>query len=290
MMLSVGLLASKLLLALSVVAGGTALSLRLSFGWPLCQQAWQAATAALQQRQNQHQASSTLLRQLVDLAFYARGHGLLALEGILPALSVSSSFLERSLHATLNTVDVTQLQHKLTLAQHQHAQHQAAMVEVLEQGSSTAPTMGLLSTLLGLGLLAAELAATQALHLTLPGFYWPLAALACLGCSTLGLGLAYGLCLPLAKRLQQQAQHHHLHHHAVIEACLSMAQQQHPLRLQERLEALLLYAYTPLAELNNVAQSTKEPAHPHTKRSHSMAQPGAVTTSPAFAASLGTEG
>jgi flagellar motor component MotA len=289
MMLSVGLLASKLLLALSVVAGGTALSLRLSFGWPLCQQAWQAAMVAVQHAQAQHHKATTLLRQLVDLAFYARGHGLLALDGILPALSANSCFLERSLHATLNTVDVTQLQHKLTLAQHQHAQHQAALVEVLEQGSTTAPTMGLLSTLLGLGLLAAELAATQALHLTLPGFYWPLAALACLGCSTLGLGLAYGLCLPMAKRLQQQAQQQHLHHHAVIEACLSMAQQQHPLRLQERLEALLLYAYTPLQELSGLAEGVKEKADFQPNPSHSVKQQGALAPSHTFAASFGRE-
>jgi chemotaxis protein MotA len=165
---------------------------------------------------------------LVELSRFARANGLLGLNPLLPELEQRDFFLAKGLRMVLDQIPVHRIQTVLHTEMEQAYRFQLDEARVFESAGGYAPTMGLLGAILGLIQAMSQLENTTLLGQGVAGAF---------SATLLGLALANLLFLPLAAQLRQQARHEWVRTQMKIQALLSMNDEEHPVILEERLQA-----------------------------------------------------
>lgn len=247
---------------LLVVIGGTLTATWVGSSLKAIGGCWQACAHLLWGPGSTPNQNALLAEDLFALAVYARSKGLLALKETITQIETSEPFLAKGLGLLMDNTPLPLLQDTLTTELELLYRHDLEQARLLEAAGGYAPTMGLMGALVGLmhtvqGL-GGAIASANGLNSTLG------AGVASAFSSTLlGLAVANLWLLPLAASLRQHARGQFLRKTMMLEALRAMAENQHPLRLQEKLRAFLLQGFgavtTPSSPMGSPA-TTPAPA------------------------------
>ncbi len=211
--------------AFALVVGGTIAATLIQFSWKDLEKAWHAISdVAFEKDNSPHDRIAVLL----DLSQRVRQSGLLVLEST--AARERDRFFRLGMELSVDTQPPGDM--KRILENEMHASHDRSFraVHMLQTMGNYAPAMGLIGTLIGL---------IQMLgNLQDPSSVGPAMSVA-LVATLYGAVFANILFLPLAGKLKNRMQEEALVKNITIEGLLSIARQESPIVLEQKLQSFI---------------------------------------------------
>jgi chemotaxis protein MotA len=211
--------------AFVIVLGGTAGAVCLSFTGAQLRQSWRSLPSIL--RRPKDEAPDQVAR-LVELAYRARRHGLLNVEG--EAAKLGDPFLRRSLQLVIDGFAPQQVREIMEMELTHRDESGQMPARVFEAAGGYAPTIGILGAVLGL------IQVMQ--HLTEPARLGTGVAVAFVA-TIYGVASANLLFLPIAHKLKLHHEKEIRRQEMILEGVLALAQGDHPRLIAERLNGML---------------------------------------------------
>ena len=208
-----------------IVLGGTAGAVCLSFTGPQLRQSWHSLPQVFRQPRDETPDQAA---RLVELAYRARRHGLLAVEGEVTKLA--DLFMRRSLQLVIDGFPPQQVREIMEMELAQKDESGQMPARVFEAAGGYAPTIGILGAVLGL------IQVMQ--HLTEPARLGTGVAVAFVA-TIYGVASANLLFLPIAHKLKLHHDRQMLRQEMILEGVLALAQGEHPRLIAERLNGFL---------------------------------------------------
>jgi chemotaxis protein MotA len=211
--------------AFIIVLGGTAGAVCLSFTGAQLRQSWQALPFIFRQPKDE---TPNQVARLVELAYRARRHGLLSVEG--EVAKIGDPFLRRSLQLAIDGFAPQQVREIMEMDLTHREESGQIPARVFEAAGGYAPTIGIIGAVLGL------IQVMQ--HLTEPARLGTGVAVAFVA-TIYGVASANLLFLPIAHKLKLHHQKEMLRQEMLLEGVLALAQGDHPRLIAERLNGML---------------------------------------------------
>ena len=208
-----------------IVLGGTAGAVCLSFTGTQLRQSWHSLPCVFRKPRDETPDQAT---RLVELAYRARRHGLLSVEGEVAKLP--DPFMRRSLQLVIDGFPPQQVREIMEMDLVQREENGQMPARVFEAAGGYAPTIGILGAVLGL------IQVMQ--HLTEPARLGTGVAVAFVA-TIYGVASANLLFLPIAHKLKLYHERHMLRQEMILEGVLALAQGEHPRLIAERLNGFL---------------------------------------------------
>lgn len=211
--------------SLALVIGGAVLTTVVAFPLARLRMLWPVLRNAFYVRTRSPRES---IITLVALSEIARRKGMLSLEG--PVSGLEDDFLKRGVQMAIDGMDTdfirSTMQAELESMELRHLEGK----QMVEQVGRSAPTFGMIGTLIGLVVMLGEM--------NDPSRIGPGMAVALL--TTLyGLVLANVFCLPVARKLGHRSREELLDRAVVIEGVLALQAGEHPRVMATRLQSFL---------------------------------------------------
>ena len=220
-----------------IVLGGTAGAVCLSFTGPQLRQSWQSLPHVFRQPRNE---TPDQVARLVELAYRARRHGLLSVEG--EVAKMADPFMRRSLQLVIDGFPPQQVREIMEMDLTQKEESGQMPARVFEAAGGYAPTIGILGAVLGL------IQVMQ--HITEPSRLGTGVAVAFVA-TIYGVATANLLFLPIAHKLKLHHERQMLRQEMILEGVLALAQGEHPRLIAERLNGFL--SHSGVADLKSPA-------------------------------------
>ena len=208
-----------------IVLGGTAGAVCLSFTGPQLRQSWQSLPHVFRQPRDE---TPDQVAHLVELAYRARRHGLLSVEG--EVAKMADPFMRRSLQLVIDGFPPQQVREIMEMDLTQKEESGQMPARVFEAAGGYAPTIGILGAVLGL------IQVMQ--HITEPSRLGTGVAVAFVA-TIYGVASANLLFLPIAHKLKLHHERQMLRQEMILEGVLALAQGEHPRLIAERLNGFL---------------------------------------------------
>ncbi len=208
-----------------IVLGGTAGAVCLSFTGPQLRQSWHSLPHVFRKARDETPDQAA---RLVELAYRARRHGLLAVEG--EVAKISDPFMRRSLQLVIDGFPPQQVREIMEMDLVQREESGLMPARVFEAAGGYAPTIGILGAVLGL------IQVMQ--HLSEPSRLGTGVAVAFVA-TIYGVASANLLFLPIAHKLKLYHERQMLCKEMILEGILALAQGEHPRLIAERLNGFL---------------------------------------------------
>jgi len=208
-----------------IVLGGTAGAVCLSFTGSELRQSWRSLPAVFRRPRDE---TPDQVARLVELAYRARRHGLLAAEGDVARLP--DPFMRRSLELVIDGFPPQQVREIMEMDLVQKEETGLIPARVFEAAGGYAPTIGILGAVLGL------IQVVQ--NLTDPSRLGTGVAVAFVA-TIYGVASANLLFLPIAHKLRLHHERQMLRHQMLLEGVLALAQGEHPRLIAERLNGMI---------------------------------------------------
>jgi chemotaxis protein MotA len=208
-----------------IVLGGTAGAVCLSFTGSQLRQSWDSLPHVFRRPRDE---TPDQVARLVELAYRARRHGLLAVEGEVAKLA--DPFMRRSLQLVIDGFPAQQVREIMEMELAQRDESGQMPARVFEAAGGYAPTIGILGAVLGL------IQVMQ--NLTEPARLGTGVAVAFVA-TIYGVASANLLFLPIAHKLRLYHERQMLRQEMLLEGVLALAQGEHPRVIAERLNGVL---------------------------------------------------
>ena len=212
-----------------LVLGGTLCAVLVSFSPQQVRAALGEAFRLKLDKRNK----ATLIEDLVDISRFVRQRGSLALQPLLDDLKESQPYLGKGLAALSDNTPADIVNDTLTTELELRYREGLEKARLLESAGGYAPTMGLMGALLGLMQTVQGFQNQLNLHDLGVGVAGAFSA------TLLGIALANLLLLPLAAKLKERARQQWLNDLLVLQTIQSIQAGEHPLGLQQKLNAYL---------------------------------------------------
>lgn len=169
-----------------------------------------------------HYKPSTMARQLMDLAMVARKNGLLALSSLDRELR-KDPHLSKAVQIVTDGYNAEDVARVLSQDLDALMERHRRSASILRRGAEVAPAMGLIGTLVGLVQMLAQLQDPESIG--------PSMAIALLT-TFYGAILGTVVLAPLAAKLERNSNHESLIRSLIMQAMISIANQENPRRLE----------------------------------------------------------
>lgn len=211
--------------AILVVFGGTVTATMVSFK----QQTLLNALSTLKQCFYQESSNPTeCVNYAMDVAGFARQHGVLALQPMLG--SVEIPFLRKGLALAVDSRDEEFIRNSLTTEIEVSYRDNMDIARVFETAGGFAPTMGIIGAVIGLIYVVQAFQDPTRLGQGVASAF---------SATLYGVALSNLFLLPLAGKLRQRARDDGFVKTLLMEAVLSIAKREHPMVLEEKLNAYI---------------------------------------------------
>ena len=211
-----------------IVLGGTATACLIHFS------AAALANACVQGGQSLFRRPVSLqahIEDLVEIAQFVRRQGILSLQPLLGPLERQDPYLFKGLTLAMDNTSKAFLKDSLATEVEMVYKNRLQHARVFESAGGYAPTMGLMGALIGLMATVQGLSDLSVLGSGIASAF---------SATLLGIALANMLLLPMAGKLRESARTEWLQHTISMQAILSIQASEHPLVLQQKLQAFLL--------------------------------------------------
>lgn len=213
--------------AFLIVIGGTFCAAVLNFNFDTIKNAFKNASGIFYKEENR---TLKLVDDIIQLSYYARKNGLLALQGVLP--EVRDPFLCRGLQLAIDTNNPQLLYDVLSAEISYEEEEELINSRVFEALGGYAPTFGVVGAVMGLIHVMSNI---QNIHILGTG-------IATAFVSTLyGVGCANLILLPIAGNLKQKTREKILLKEVMLQGVLSILMQENPALIEEKLVAYLKF-------------------------------------------------
>ncbi len=213
------------LTAFVIVLGGTAGAVCLSFSGPQLRQSWRSLPYVFRKPLDN---TPSQVGHIVELAYWARREGLLALES--EVANLPDPFLRRGLQLVIDGFPPQQVREIMEMDLAQQGESGQIPTKVFEAAGGYAPTIGILGAVLGL------IQVMQ--HLTDPARLGTGVAVAFVA-TIYGVASANLLFLPISHKLKLHHDHQMFRQEMLLEGVLALAQGEHPRLIAERLNGII---------------------------------------------------
>lgn len=213
--------------AFLIVIGGTFCAALLNFNLETIKNAFRNASGIFYKEENR---TLKLVDDIIQLSYYARKNGILALQGVLN--EVRDPFLCRGLQLAIDTSNPQLLYDVLSAEISYEEEEELINSRVFEALGGYAPTFGVVGAVMGLIHVMSNI---QNIHVLGTG-------IATAFVSTLyGVGCANLVLLPIAGNLKQKTREKILLKEVMLQGILSILMQENPALIEEKLVAYLKF-------------------------------------------------
>lgn len=213
--------------AFFIVVGGTFCAALLNFNYATIKKAFANATEIFYKEENR---TVKVIDDIIQLSYFARKNGLLALQGVLP--QVRDSFLSRGLQLAIDINNPQLLYDVLSAEIAYEEEEELISSRVFEALGGYAPTFGVVGAVMGLIQVMSHI---QNIHVLGSG-------IATAFVSTLyGVGFANLILLPIAGNLKQKTREKILLKEVMLQGVISILMQENPAIIEEKLVAFLKF-------------------------------------------------
>ncbi|MBP7211743.1 flagellar motor protein [bacterium] len=213
--------------AIFIVLGGTFCASLLNFNYATVKNAFHNASSIFIKSENN---TMKVVDDIIQLAYFARKNGLLALQGVLN--QVQDNFLARGLQLAIDLNNPQLLYDVLSSEIAYEEEEELINSRVFEALGGYAPTFGIVGAVMGLIQVMAHI---QDLHLLGTG-------IATAFVSTLyGVGFANLILLPIAGNLKQKTREKILLKEVILQGIVSIQMQESPAIIEEKLVSYLKF-------------------------------------------------
>lgn len=213
--------------AFFIVIGGTFCAALLNFNYATIKKAFTNATEIFYKEENR---TVKVIDDIIQLSYFARKNGLLALQGVLP--QVRDGFLSRGLQLAIDINNPQLLYDVLSAEIAYEEEEELISSRVFESLGGYAPTFGVVGAVMGLIQVMSHI---QNIHVLGTG-------IATAFVSTLyGVGFANLILLPIAGNLKQKTREKILLKEVMLQGVVSILMQENPAIIEEKLIAFLKF-------------------------------------------------
>jgi chemotaxis protein MotA len=211
--------------AISVVGGGTAAALLVSFPWRTLGRAVLRVLEVLTRRPS---PPEDLAPTFIDYARQVRQNGVMAIEDDIP--SAHDPFLARALSMLMTGVSGDVVTEALQIDARVCAERDEEEAQVFEAAAGYAPTLGIIGAVLGLMHTMQSMSAPALVGTGIAAAFVA---------TIYGIGSANLIFLPLATRLRARARVDGLRRELIIDGVAALRERLHPRLMEERLSGYL---------------------------------------------------
>lgn len=213
--------------AFFIVIGGTFCASLLNFNWATIKNAFKNAKGIFYKEENR---TMKVIDDIIQLSYYARKNGLLALQGVLGG--VRDGFLSRGLQLAIDMNNPQLLYDVLSAEISYEEEEELISSRVFEALGGYAPTFGVVGAVIGLIQVMSNIENIGTLG----------TGIATAFVSTLyGVGFANLILLPIAGNLKQKTREKILLKEVMLQGILSILMQENPAIIEEKLVAYLKF-------------------------------------------------
>lgn len=213
--------------AFFIVIGGTFCASLLNFNHATIKNAFKNAREVFYKHENK---TMKVVDDIIQLAYFARKNGILALQGVLG--QVQDSFLSRGLQLAIDLNNPQLLYDVLSAEISYEEEEELISSRVFEALGGYAPTFGVVGAVMGLIQVMAHI---EDLHRLGTGIATAFVA------TLYGVGFANLILLPIAGNLKQKTREKILLKEVILQGILSIMMQENPAIIEEKLVAYLKF-------------------------------------------------
>lgn len=213
--------------AFFIVIGGTFCAALLNFNYATIKNAFKNAKSIFYKEEN---PPMKVIDDIIQLSYYARKNGLLALQNVLAG--VRDSFLSRGLQLAIDTSSPQLLYDVLSAEIAYEEEEELISSRVFEALGGYAPTFGIVGAVMGLIQVMSNI---QNVHVLCSGIATAFVA------TLYGVGCANLILLPIAGNLKQKTREKILLKEVILQGILSILMQENPAIIEEKLVAYLKF-------------------------------------------------
>lgn len=213
--------------AFFIVIGGTFCAALLNFNYETIKNAFNNAKGIFYKEENR---TMKVIDDIIQLSYYARKNGLLALQGVLNG--VRDNFLARGLQLAIDTSNPQLLYDILSAEISYEEEEELISSRVFEALGGYAPTFGIVGAVMGLIQVMSNI---QDIHVLGSGIATAFVA------TLYGVGFANLILLPIAGNLKQKTREKILLKEIMLQGILSILMQENPAIIEEKLVAYLKF-------------------------------------------------
>lgn len=218
--------------AILIVIGGTFCAALLNFNYETIKNAFNNAKGIFYTEENR---TTKVIDNIIQLSYYARKNGLLALQNVLPG--VKDGFLARGLQLAIDTSNPQLLYDVLSSEIAYEEEEELINSRVFEALGGYAPTFGVVGAVMGLIQVMSHMHVTSVQNVNVL-----CSGIATAFVSTLyGVGCANLILLPIAGNLKQKTREKILLKEVMLQGILSILMQENPAIIEEKLVAYLKF-------------------------------------------------
>jgi len=222
--------------AFFIVVGGTLCASFLNFNYETIKKAFKNAREIFYKQENK---TMKVVDDIIQLAYFARKNGILALQGILDR--VEDPFLSRGLQLTIDMNNPQLLYDVLSAEISYEEEEELISSRVFEALGGYAPTFGVVGAVLGLIKVMSNL---KDLDLLGSGIATAFVA------TLYGVGFANLVLLPIAGNLKQKTREKILLKEVILQGILSIQMQENPAVIEEKLVGYLKFHHKRVEKVN----------------------------------------
>ena len=222
--------------AFFIVVGGTLCASFLNFNYETIKKAFKNAREIFYKQENK---AMKVVDDIIQLAYFARKNGILALQGILDR--VEDPFLSRGLQLTIDMNNPQLLYDVLSAEISYEEEEELISSRVFEALGGYAPTFGVVGAVLGLIKVMSNL---KDLDLLGSGIATAFVA------TLYGVGFANLVLLPIAGNLKQKTREKILLKEVILQGILSIQMQENPAVIEEKLVGYLKFHHKRVEKVN----------------------------------------
>lgn len=213
--------------AFFIVVGGTFCASLLNFDYATIKNAFDHAGEIFYKQEDK---ASRLVEDIIQLAYFARKNGLLALQGVIER--IREPFLQRGLQLALDLNNPQLLYDVLSAEISYEEEEDLINSRVFEALGGYAPTFGVVGAVMGLIQVMSHI---KDLHILGTGIATAFVA------TLYGVGLANLILLPIAGNLKQKTREKILLKEVVLQGIMSVQMQENPAIMEEKLVSYLRF-------------------------------------------------
>lgn len=212
--------------AIIVVFGGTLTATLVSFDASTLRSAWRAMQDAFT---DNRMSTAQHVNYVMDVARFVRAEGILALQTLLPGIELP--YLRKGLSLVVDNRPEQFVRESLSTEAEVIYREELDHARVFETAGGFAPTMGIIGAVIGLIYVVQSFDDPKTLGQGVASAF---------SATLYGVAIANLFLLPIAGKLKQRAREHWFHHALMLEAITSIHREEHPLVLEEKIEAFLI--------------------------------------------------
>ena len=209
--------------AFFIVIGGTFCAAILNFNYETVKNAFKTAKGVFYKDENK---TMKVIDDIIQLSYYARKNGLLALQGVIS--QVQDSFLARGLQLAIDTSNPQLLYDVLSSEISYEEEEDLINSRVFEALGGYAPTFGVVGAVMGLIQVMSNI---KDVHFLGTGIATAFVA------TLYGVGSANLILLPIAGNLKQKTREKILLKEVILQGVVSILMQENPAIIEEKLVA-----------------------------------------------------